>query len=430
MIYNNIIDLLFLNNNHCIIHGLAGTGKSNLIHEIANRKGERCLKLAPTGLAAYNINGATVDSLLNCYLRAQNSTLDKLEMSYDCIIVDEISMVHYYKMDRIFQIIEKLQNYGKNLKLILIGDPFQLPPVTPQNMIQVFSEKKNTALTQQDFYFFHSKYFQNHFNSMNCFLLEKNYRQNDPLFESFLRKIATGTADGCDLDLINQRIVNPSNFSDIQNVPIVIPTRNGVRFFNSRGLDQLGEKYVHTAVFERLAPGYEEIEMDCRDITDPIIYADNAPIIFTQNDYFKSLVNGSKGTICGRDGYNAEIIRIRMGNNNEVQCQPTRHSLFRFVYNRNTRLIDNECVAVVRQYPFILGFALTVHKCQGMTLEKMTFNPGEGCFAPGQLYVALSRVKSLNDLTLHVPMRLDDIIISSDVNTYFESFRQRCHIVQ
>ena len=105
------------------------------------------------------------------------------------------------------------------------------------------------------------------------------------------------------------------------------------------------------------------------------------------------------------------------------------HFLYRFVYNRITRLVENECVAIVRQFPFVLGFALTIHKCQGMTLDKMTFNPAEGCFAPGQLYVALSRVRNISDLTLHVPISPQNIIVSRDVLNYFDLFKQKCEVV-
>ncbi|MDR0574899.1 MAG: AAA family ATPase [Tannerella sp.] len=128
MNYIKFINSIFVNNNPCLIHGFAGTGKSTFVQDISNRIGIRCLKLAPTGLSAYNIDGSTIDSLLACYHNAKNSTLAKLEELYDYIIIDEISMVHYFKMDKIFQIIETLNKRGKMIKLILIGDPFQLPP--------------------------------------------------------------------------------------------------------------------------------------------------------------------------------------------------------------------------------------------------------------------------------------------------------------
>ena len=428
MIYNNI-DKLLKDTNHCIIHGLAGTGKSTLIGAISDKMGERCLKLAPTGLSAYNINGTTIDSLLFCYQKAQSSTLERMGISYDCIIVDEISMVHYYKLDKIFQIVEKLQSYGKIIKLILVGDPFQLPPVTTENMLNAYSKRRNTALTQDDFYFFNSEYFKKYINSMNCFLLKMNYRQNDMRYAIIIEKIATGTADKYDLEYINQQIIQSSHHLPIQNTPVVTPTRNGTKFFNNIGLSQLEEIYTHNAFFEKTTNGYYEIEADYRDITEPVTYAKKAPVIFTQNNHYEKIVNGTKGFIRRIECCDPEKLEIHTDNDIAVQCVPTRHFLYRFIYNENTRLVDNECVAIIRQFPFILGFALTIHKCQGMTLNKMTFNPAGGCFAPGQLYVALSRVKNISDLTLHVPIRPEDIIISREVFNYFNIFKQECEII-
>jgi len=432
MIFNNFIDRLFQDSNHSLIHGMAGTGKSTLIKIISDTKRERCLKLAPTGLAAYNINGTTIDSLLVCYHNAKNSTLTWLEQ-YDLIIIDEISMVHCFKMDMIFEIIETLQSRGKTVKLVLIGDPFQLPPVTTPNMTQTYSKKMNTTLTPEKFYFFDSNYFQNYLNTMDKFLLVNNYRQEDDYFKSILEKIAKGTADKHELDFINQRVKHPSQNLSMQDIPVITPHRSGVHLFNQIGLEQFESRYFHDAVFEKLSIGYNDIEQDCRNITESIVYANSAPIVFTQNDYNQNWVNGTRGEIisCLNIGfYNTPIVKIRTDSDKEICCEPTRHSLYRFVYNVNTGKVGNECVAIVRQFPFVLGFALTVHKSQGMTLDKMTFNPGEGCFAPGQLYVALSRIKNLNNLTLHVPIEPSDILVSNDVQVYFDNFMRKCELVE
>jgi ATP-dependent exoDNAse (exonuclease V) alpha subunit len=423
-----------MNHNHCLIHGLAGTGKSTLINEIAKRMGERCLRLAPTGLAAYNINGTTLDSLCVCYQNAKNSTLERVGTLYDSIIIDEISMCLHFKLNMVFEMLETLRNRGKHIQLILIGDPFQLPPVTTKNMIQAFSAKRNMPLCQDDFYFFKSKYFQEYFDNMDRFLLARNYRQNEPVLGETLGRIATGTADKYDIDYINQQVVSTPPILPIDDVPIITPFRKGVQYFNQIGLDQLGKKYVHNTFFEKLLPGYTDIEMDCRDITEPLIYSVNAPVVFTQNDTSCFWVNGTQGTINARRERDfpagIETLEIRTDSGIDVQCIPARRMLYRFVHDSNTGQINNECVAVIRRLPVILGFALTVHRCQGMTLDKMTFNPGAGCFAPGQLYVALSRIKNLNDLRLHIPVSFDDIIVSGAAQVYFENFRQKCILIQ
>jgi hypothetical protein len=395
--------------------------------------GERCLKLAPTGLAAYNIGGVTLDSLLTCYHYAKISTLERLEQTYDCIIIDEISMIHSFKMNQVFEIIESLYKRGKMIKLVLIGDPFQLPPVTPQNMILAFSRKEKRSLTTADFYFFRSHLFQRYYmDNMECFFLLKNHRQNDAIFGKILSKIAMGSADKSDLEYLNQQEVDPSQSLSIQDGPIVTPSRNGVRYFNELGLRQYDYRFIQNAVFEWRIPAFDDIENDCQDITDPITYSIKAPIIFTKKEPRFSLVNGTKGIIDSSNNSDSTQVSLNILTENRqiIQCQPVRHVLQRFIYDKHSESVKNECVAIVKQFPFILGFALSVHKCQGMTLEKMTFNPGRGCFAPGQLYVALSRVRNLKDLNLHIPLEKKDIIISRDVNNYFNDFKSRCIIVQ
>ncbi|MDR0574900.1 MAG: hypothetical protein LBG96_12895 [Tannerella sp.] len=172
--------------------------------------------------------------------------------------------------------------------------------------------------------------------------------------------IATGLAGRHDIDFINRHVMNASQPFTMQDTPIVIPSRNGANIFNQRSLEQLGFKYTHNAIFEKLLKGYEDIESDCQDITNPIVYAVNAPVIFTQNHEYFRWGNGTKGRNIS-DYTGSEILEIYTDRNETVQCEPTRHKLQRFVFNRDTGEVENECVAIIKQYPFILGFALTAH---------------------------------------------------------------------
>jgi ATP-dependent exoDNAse (exonuclease V) alpha subunit len=333
-------------------------------------------------------------------------------------------MVHDYKLDKIFQIVETLHKRGKMMRLILIGDPFQLPPVVAKNMRQAYSEMRNMPLNTSDFYFFKSGLFKKYFGDLDRYLLTRSFRQSDGGFAGVLRKIAAGLADECDIDFINQRVVNPPPL----NTTVITPSRNGAKYFNRLGLEKLGERYSQTAFFERVLPEYQDIASEHQDLVEPLFYALNAPVVFTRNDIHGRWVNGTRGRINARhlDPFRNTTLEITTDRNEVVHCEPTRYNLQRFVFNRQTGSVDNECVVTVKQFPFTLGFALTVHKCQGMTLNEMAFNPGEGCFAPGQLYVALSRVKDLNGLTLHVSVQPNDIIVSDEVKRYFDYFYGKC----
>jgi hypothetical protein len=394
--------------------------------------GNRCLKLAPTGQTAYNIDGATIDSLLWCYDKVRASTLSKLENLYDCIVIEEISMIDMYKLDKIYEIREELSSRGKRLKLILVGDPFQLPPVGTKNKIAAFSKKYRQPLTGEDFYFFTSICFQkDYFDNMEYFLLARNFRQNDGNFQRVLYNIATGSANQGDIDYINERVIDPDQWYNVDYMPIVVPQRSGVSNFNNLFLRKFDQTSLNAPFIESILPGFEEIDSECRNITEPVLYALNAPIVFTQNDSNGHWVNGTWGIINNdRWDYNGKILEIKTSQGELVNCVPTRHLLRRFIYNQKKDTVENECVAIIRQLPFVLGFALTVHKAQGMTLDSMAFNVGEGFFSPGHLYVALSRVRNLDNLILHVPLRKNDVIVSNKVRAYFDNFQKRCETIQ
>jgi hypothetical protein len=433
MKYIDFINYLYKTNFNCVIHGFAGTGKSTLITQLSNLMGERCLKLAPTGHTAYHIYGSTLDSLLYCYEKAKPSVLSKLEQLYDCIVVEEISMVDAIKIDKLYEIRETLLKRGKRIKFIFIGDPFQLPPVATPNKLQVYSKKNKKAMTPEDFYFFESKRFQkDYFDNLECFFLTKNYRQSDGGFGKVLSNIATGSANQKDIDYINARVVEPDQQLNIDNTPIVVPQRSGVYNFNNFFLQNFDHKGFNNAYIENMTIGFNDIDTECRNITEPVVYAVNAPVVFSQNDVNGHWVNGTRGIITNRlwDYYGNTILEIRTNRNETVQCTPTKHILRRFIYNEEEDTVENECVAVIWQLPLILGFALTVHKSQGMTIDTMAFNSGEGLFSPGQLYVALSRVRKIEDLKLHVPVSKKDIIVSNRVREYFDDFYKRCTTVQ
>ena len=424
---DNLIDHIIKIDKHCIIHGFAGSGKSTLIRQLAEYLGDRCLKLAPTGNTAYNIDGTTLDSLLSCYGWSPNSTLKNLER-YSYIVLDEISMTHSYKLDALFNILDCVNKGSKRTRLILIGDPFQLPPVVTNNMIKSFSEKARIRMSYDDFYFFNSKLFKDNFNNMECFLLTKNYRQTDIEYDSTLRKIAQGLANQDDLEYINQRAISYENAQLLNEHPIIVPTRNGVGLFNNFFLKTCERIFTSVPIVERKDDGYDDIESEHEGLLEPLNYSIGAPVVFTQNDLNKRWVNGTKGFIYKNnlDNYENTCIGIRTDRDHYFMCEQTKHRLQRFVFIPKTNMIENETVAIIRQFPFILGYAITVHRAQGMTLNSMAFNTGEGLFSPGHLYVALSRVRKLDDLTLHVPLSEKDVIVSDNVKAYFDAFLKRC----
>ncbi|MDR3058223.1 MAG: AAA family ATPase [Prevotella sp.] len=430
MIYKDLIGEIKKTNRHTIIHGLAGSGKSTFIRDFSNDVKERCLKIAPTGLSAFNIDGITIESFIALLKKNKKSLLRYLLGNIDYIIIDEISMVHYYKLDDIFSINQKLERSNGYIKLIIVGDPFQLPPVVTRNMKNVYYKKTGIELLEADFYFFNSKQF-NHYlisDKFQLYYLNANLRQADNAFSSALAKIAMGTADQKCFEYFNKREYFNTTEIEKKTLPLITTTKKMTDFFNSKGLSHCELFRDHMPIIEKIYEGYSEVSKENKHLLEPFRYAANIPIVFIQNDPEKKWRNGTRGMIksifCS-----PEAVDILLESDELVKCFPTQHKVQRLVYNEKTKEVKSECVAIIRRFPFILGFALTVHRCQGMTLEKLTFNVGHGCFASGQLYVALSRVRNINDLTLETALIAEDMKTEDNVKEYFERFLMKSTII-
>jgi ATP-dependent exoDNAse (exonuclease V) alpha subunit len=428
ILYNDLIQRIISTQDNVVVHGLAGSGKSELIKEISNQMGKRCLLLAPTGNTALNIMGTTIDSLLMQYQYTPCSVLDEIENEYDAIILDEISMVDSIKLDCLYKIADALQKREKRIKLILVGDPFQLPPVVMDDKIKAYSKLKNKILMFDNFYFFKSKLFLENIYNTECYFLKRNYRQKDLQYNGVLQRIAMGLASNLDIEYLNESVISSENILTHTIPPIIVTTRNGFQYFNGLYLCQHEDIQTINPIFVEKKVKYENIMHECRHLISPLQYAIGVPVVFNQNDPNGQWVNGTKGYIVDqyRDGNRKLHLIVKTANNETIDCKQILHRIYRFIYNKKTHLVENKCVASIKQFPFILGFSLTVHKAQGMTLESMTFNISEGIFVPGQLYVALSRVRQFNNLILHVPLKNKDVLVSDHVKNYFDSFYKRC----
>jgi hypothetical protein len=248
------------------------------------------------------------------------------------------------------------------------------------------------------------------------------------IFRTALENIAAGCCDGSLFEYLNHR-VNTSNDFQTLKIPVVTPYKDAVNFFNNKCLSQTTQNpLIHKPHIDQCSISYNELIEEYSDIIEPVYYAIETPIVFIQNDRTGQWKNGTRGRIkqcaVGSDGY--EYIHI-LSNDNEILCvRPVWFNISRLCYNPNSKQVNSEIVARILRLPFVPAYALTVHKVQGMTLDQLTFNIWGGSFVPGQLYVALSRVKTLEGLYLETPLRKEHVIISLEVKKYFGDFKCKC----
>jgi ATP-dependent exoDNAse (exonuclease V) alpha subunit len=428
LIYREMVNYIIKTNKHFLIHGFAGSGKSYLINELSGKL--RCIKLAPTGLTALNIDGMTVDRLITLYSKSKTGVIEYIERASDCVIIDEVSMIQYYKIEIILSIFKELERRNSGTRLIIIGDPFQLPPVVTGDMISAYSQKEGYPLSPNDFYFFKSKLFREYFDSdkFACLFLSGNKRQSDPIFGKALENIATGLCDDSLFEYLNQR-VNVNNDLSTLRTPVVTPCKNAVSFFNRNCFEQTNQNpLVNSPFVETAGISYEELIKEYSDILEPVYYGIETPVVFIQNDKINRWKNGTRGQIkyiqAGCGGY--EYIHVLSNDNTVIYVEPVWFNITELRYNPRSKQVNPEIIARIFRLPFILSYALTVHKVQGMTLDQLTFNIWSGTFASGQLYVALSRVKTLEGLCLETPLRKEHVIVSPEVKEYFDTFKCKC----
>lgn len=400
------------------VTGGGGTGKSTFIKYLNNKYNGRVLKAAPTGIAALNIEGKTIHSLFR--LAPKLITRDDIEVlsskqiqiyhKADIIIIDEISMVTSNMLDAVNIFLQKNLRSNKPFggkTLIMVGDMFQLPPIVGNNVSEVFYKMYDTA------YFFGAKVMQ----EVNFEFVELNVvrRQNDQSFIDILSDIRVGKN-------IKERLEQINNACPIQNEPeegavvisprnVEVDARNNMMLKRIRGVDEYSYNGIISGKFknDRLpSPIFLDLKV-------------GAQVSFTQNDPSIGVVNGTVGRVV--DLHN-EYVTVRILDTNEnVIVKPAIWEEYDYKYNEYSKSIESLVCGTYEQIPLKLAWASTMHKVQGVTLDKIHIDLGAGCFATGQLYVALSRARTLQGITLSRKIEPDDVQVDSAIVSFYEDCR-------
>jgi ATP-dependent exoDNAse (exonuclease V) alpha subunit len=408
--------------------GKAGTGKSTFLRYVAENTKKKHVILAPTGIAAINVGGATLHSFFRLpfhpllpndtrydrrhiretlkYTSAQRKLLREIEL----IIIDEISMVRADIIDFIDKV---LRIYTRNYEpfggkqLLLVGDIFQLEPVVREEDRQLLNPFYPSA------YFFNARVWQQ--MQLVSIELRKVYRQRDDIFIALLDRIRQNKATEQDLQMLNTRVIShPSakGASQEKNAQLTITLatrRDTVDYINEQ---RLAELEGDPSMFRGIIKG--EFPESSLPTPMELYLKPGAQIIFIRNDKDKRWVNGTLGTVVGIDEENG-IIQIVDEEAHEFDVESEVWENMRYTFNEKEQKIEEVLLGTYTQIPIRLAWAITVHKSQGLTFNQVQIDFTGGAFAGGQTYVALSRCTSLEGITINAPIRQQDIFVRSEV---------------
>ena len=384
------------------ITGKAGTGKSTLLEHFQRHTGKKVAVLAPTGVAALNVKGQTIHSFFGFkpgitpenIAELRPGRRGELYKKLDTIVIDEVSMVRADLLDCVDAF---LRRHGRRpdlpfggLQMIFIGDLYQLPPVVSREELSAFAGCYETP------YFYDSRAFKD--LPLRMIELTKIYRQQDPEFIRLLNGLRDNSIDQAGLNRLNRR-VEPDFEPPNEDFYICLTTTNlSARHINQLRLDKLEEplftfKATISGAFSReYLPTAIELELK-----------NGAQVMLLNNDMSGRWVNGSVGRIAGiQTEEHPAAVLVELSDGKIVRVTPYTWEIFRY-YLEDGRLLS-ELVGSFTQYPLTLAWAVTIHKSQGKTFEKVMIDMGRGAFAHGQTYVALSRCTSLEGIILKQPL--------------------------
>ena len=389
-----------------LVTGRAGTGKTRLVHYLKSRPGgETQATVAPTGIAALNARAQTIHS----FFRLDHAVLDArrlpkggrfgaLYRRMKRLVIDEISMVRADVIDavdaRLRQVRMDARPFG-GVEVVMVGDFLQLPPVvtgSDRAMLENLGYEAPWA--------FNAHVLQS--LPVTTVTLERVWRQDAADFVEMLGAIRTGRGMADAIARLNAHCAGPHR--DGVEPLLLTPTRASAERHNRDGLAALGwERAGFRGSFEGdFALGAVNLP-----VPELIELAPGTRVMAVRNDPAGRFVNGSLGTVTRvhGDGVFVRFDRRREEDYVEaVKWEKTRQQ-----WNEDEGRIDNEVVGTYRQIPLIHAWAVTIHKAQGLTLDDVRVDLGAGAFAPGQVYVALSRVRTLAGLSFARPLRASDV---------------------
>ena len=411
-------ELIANTNSSFFLTGRAGTGKTTFLHKVQQMVDKQFIVLAPTGVAAILAGGDTIHSFFGLPMDVctpgtmgnMNEARILTLIHADTIIIDEVSMVRSDIIDAIDYTMRKtlrstLPFGGK--QIIFVGDMFQLPPVAKQG---VEYDMLQDLYHTEEFFFYKADVFKR----MRLVKIEfqKVYRQEDEDFLRILENVRLNKTTPENLMHLNERVCQPTK-EDGAVITLASLNRTADEINQKRLSEIDAEEYI----FEGTVTGKFEEKRFPVDKTLKLKVG--AQVMFTRNDPKKRWVNGTIGTVTKLAKDEIQVTTEAGTSYIVPNCSWESYS---YEYDKEERKMKKELMGTFTQYPLRLAWAITVHKSQGMTFDKLYLDLSRGMFAAGQLYVALSRVRSLGGLFLSRPIIPQYAHTSREVLTYASGY--------
>lgn len=434
-------------NRHVFLTGRAGTGKTTFLKKVFHSTHKKCVIAAPTGVAAINAGGVTLHSLLQlpfgCFVPAEilsdiqeiaikistpatilkEMRFSRIKLSLlrelELLIIDEVSMLRadlLDAIDTILRLVRRNQEPFGGLQIFFVGDLLQLPPVVKDQEWWIISKWYKSP------YFFEAKVLKE--NPPVYIELKKIFRQSDQAFIEILNNFRYNRPSQRDLDMLNKTC---QKFDEVKNCKdyIFITTHN--RIVDERNNSELKKLESPTFYFEA------EVEGDFPEYLFPVEFElqlkVGARVMFIKNDYSgKQLYfNGKLATVIYLE---RGLIEVEFDDNTEnVLVEKYTWENKSYSLNETTGEIIENVEGTFSQYPIRLAWAVTVHKSQGLTFEKAILDLS-GAFAPGQIYVALSRLRSVEGLVLSSPLNFNKLRTDQVVLDYTERKKDKVSLLE
>lgn len=410
----SVIDFVQNSRGNLFVTGRAGTGKSTLLRAIVRSLADEVIIGAPTGIAAFNVGGQTLHSLFR--LPREGLLLDGEEDEVDprdvfesgdvTLVIDEVSMVRADILNAIDNGLRRKRDQDApfgGVRVIAFGDTHQLPPVITgdqgNRLRGVFGGT----------FFFHAPAAR----SMSMVELTEVFRQKDPRFVDILNQIREGAITDAALAALNAR-VGPVPQQDRHRWVWLCTTNKEAGDANRRCLAELpGEARIYRAEIRGEFEAHARRNAGNLPAETGLTLKVGSRVVFIRNDRHRRWVNGTTGVVTRMDD---DGIEVKTDAGEELNAGYETWTAYRRV--KVDKEVRREEAGSMSQLPVRLGWAITIHKSQGMTLDSVFFNTPRSLFAAGQAYVGLSRARSLERLLLRRPLTRRDILLSKDAVAY------------